>query len=126
MRLADIQFRSHGDAMIARVTGEIDLSNAGQIGAALERGTPNHVHALVLDFTGIDYLDSAGIQLIYRLRERVRARGLTLTLVISKRSPSHDALRLAGVTGHVMIVPTVDEALADVERCNTVADPGAS
>lgn len=126
MRLADIQFRSRGEAMLAHVTGEIDLSNAQQIGAALERGTPNHAHALVLDLSDVEYLDSAGIQLIYRLRERVRARGLTLTLVIPERSASHDALRLAGVAAHVPLVPTVDEALADVGGRDAVADRGAS
>ena len=59
----------------------------------------------------MDFLDSAGIQLIYQLREDLRARGQILQLVVASTSPTHDALTLAGVTHHVEIVETLDDAL---------------
>jgi anti-anti-sigma factor len=113
MRLADVEFDSNDRGVVARVIGEIDLSNAASLGAALVDAMPNHERRLILDMSAVEYLDSAGIQLIYQLRERLHARGQNLALVIPTPSPSHDALRLAGLTQHVEMAETVEEAGAD-------------
>jgi anti-sigma B factor antagonist len=113
MRLADVEFDSSDRGVVARITGEIDLSNAASLGAALVDAMPNHEQGLVLDMSSVEYLDSAGIQLIYQLRERLRARGQNLALVIPTLSPAHDALRLAGLTQHVEMAETVEEAGGD-------------
>ena len=75
MKLADVQFSDHERVVVARLTGEIDLSNADSIEGAIAEATPNHALALILDVSALDYLDSAGIHLIYKLREKLRARG---------------------------------------------------
>ncbi len=115
MRLADIEFSTHGKTLVARVSGEIDLSNAVQLGGVLTDATGNELLALVLDLGAVDYLDSAGIQLIYRLEGRLRGRGQTLRLVIPDGSPVRYALQLAGLTSHVEMLESVDEALGGVE-----------
>lgn len=114
MRLAEVDFSHHDRSVVATVTGEIDLSNVETLRGALTEGTPNHAMALVLDFSSIEYLDSSGIQLIYRLREDLRVRGQGLCLVIPPESPANAALRLAGVEHHVPTKSTVSEALVDV------------
>jgi len=114
MRLADLQFIEDGRVVIARLTGELDLSNTANIGGALTESVPNAALGLVLDLSAVEYLDSAGIHLIYELREKLRARGQALQLVIPADAPAHDALRLAGVAGHVTTSETVDAALAQL------------
>jgi anti-sigma B factor antagonist len=109
--LANVEYRTEDDALVAHVDGDIDMSNAGPIVQAIARATPNDVGGVVLDLTGVEYLDSAGIHMIYRLREGVRTRGQRLVLAIAPSSPVHDALRLAGVKGLVEIEETVEEAL---------------
>lgn len=111
MRLGDVQISEDHRAVIARLTGELDLSNTGSIGDAIAAATPNSAHTLVLDLSALDYLDSAGIHLIYQLRERLRARGQALRLVVPAASPASDTLRLAGVLRHVDTVETVAQAL---------------
>jgi anti-sigma B factor antagonist len=93
------------------VTGEVDLSNATRICDAIGEATPNTALGVVLDMSRVDYLDSAGIHLIYRLRENLRARGQQLMLAIPADSPVQDSLRLAGVTQYLPIAASVDEAL---------------
>ncbi len=114
MKLADVQFRSHEDVVIAHITGEVDLSNAGELGKALIDAIANDAWGLVLELGEVEHLDSAGIQLVYRLRADLRARGQGLLLVIPQRSTAHDALRLAGVSHHIQLAETVDEALAEL------------
>ncbi len=129
MKLGDVQFSDHEQVVVARLTGEIDLSNADGIEGAIAEATPNHVLALILDVSALDYLDSAGIHLIYRLREKLRARGQTLRLVIPPDSPANDALRLAGVSRNVETVETLDAAMAEFSTESRMAeaevpDPG--
>ena len=104
MRLADLHFNSRDGYVVAVVVGEIDMSNAEALARALTDETPNDAQGLVLDLSGIDYLDSAGIHLLYRLRESVRARGLTLAIVVPRESPVFDALRLAGIERHLDVL----------------------
>ncbi|MCS0604360.1 STAS domain-containing protein [Streptomyces sp. LP11] len=49
------------------VSGEIDMSNAGVLADALD-GTPGR---LVLDLTGVHYLDSAGLSLLFAHADRL-------------------------------------------------------
>jgi anti-anti-sigma factor len=112
VRLADVRLTDEGRVVVARLTGELDLSNTASIGGALAESVPNSALALILDLTDVEYLDSAGIHLIYDLREKLRARGQSLYLVIPTDSPANDALRLAGVSGQVATAETVQAALA--------------
>lgn len=114
MRLSDVQLSDHGRAILARVSGEIDLSNADDIGGAIALEMSNESLVLVLDLSEVEYVDSAGIRLIYQLREKLRARGQALRLVIPARSPTSDAFRLAGVSGNIETYETADDALREL------------
>jgi anti-anti-sigma factor len=116
MSLADVEYEIAHGALIARCRGEVDMSNAGAIVQAVARATPNDAEGVVLDLTSIEYLDSAGIHMIYRLREGLNIRGQRLAVVVGPRSPVHDALQLAGVKELVEIEETVEQALAALKK----------
>ena len=126
MKLADVQFSDHERVVVARLSGEVDLSNAQSIENAIAEATPNHALALILDVTALDYLDSAGIHLVYKLREKLRARGQTLRLVIPPDSPANDALRLAGVSRNVETAETLDSAIAEFAPERPTAESAAA
>jgi anti-anti-sigma factor len=128
VKLADVQFSDHERVVVARLSGEVDLSNADGVESAIAEATPNHAVALILDVSALDYLDSAGIHLIYKLREKLRARGQALRLVLPAESPANDALRLAGVSQAVETAQTLDAALEEFTPPEParpeVSDPG--
>jgi anti-anti-sigma factor len=70
----------------------------------------------VLDLSAVEYLDSAGIYVIFGMRASLQARGQSLVLVIPPQSPVHDALRLSGVDRPGETAETVDEALKTIAR----------
>lgn len=111
MNLGDVEVRLEGANVVARVTGEVDLSNADGIEQAVIVATPHQAELIVLDLTRVDYLDSAGIHLVYRLREKLQSRGQQLRLIIGADSPAADALKLAGVMDHLEIRRSVEAAL---------------
>jgi len=111
MRLGDLKTSIRGNVVIARLSGEIDLSNSGELRTAITDATPNEVRGVVLDLSGVDYIDSAGIQLLYRLREGLRVRGQALRLVIPSDSLVSDTLRLAGIERSIEMVEAIDEGI---------------
>ncbi|MFJ4835860.1 STAS domain-containing protein [Streptomyces sp. NPDC088747] len=58
--------RPDGTALLTAV-GEIDMSNTHDLAAALA-GTPG---PLVLDLTGVEYLDSAGLSALFPHADRI-------------------------------------------------------
>jgi anti-sigma B factor antagonist len=58
--------RPDGTALLTAI-GEIDMSNTEVLAAALD-STPG---PLVLDLTGIEYLDSAGLSVLFPHAERI-------------------------------------------------------
>ena len=110
MALADMEISVQDAVVVAQLSGEVDLSNARGMEEAIAAATPNHAREVVLDVSALDYIDSAGIKLIYRLKERLSVRGQDLQLVIPADSPAADALRLAGVMHQLTTIQRLGEA----------------
>jgi anti-anti-sigma factor len=121
MTLADVQITFAPNALVAHVSGEIDMSNAEEMGATVIGATPPDAQGVVLDLSRVDYLDSAGIYVIYGMRSSLQARGQTLILVIPPRSPVHDAIRLSGAEHPGEVVEAVEEALRVLDEPGTPA-----
>jgi anti-anti-sigma factor len=83
---------------VARITGDIDLSNVEEWTATLEAAVPNHALGLVVDLSGVTYLDSTGIRLLFRLARRLRDRQQTLHLVVPDGARIVRILELSGVS----------------------------
>jgi anti-anti-sigma factor len=118
MTLADIQITLAPNALVAHVTGEIDMSNAEDMGVMVIGATPNEAQGVVLDLSQVDYLDSAGIYVIHGMRSSLQARGQALILVIPPRSPVRDALRLAGVEHPGEVAQAVEDGLRALDNVN--------
>src|ERR671924_936999 len=115
MNSADVQITFAPNALIARITGEVDMSNAEEMGATVIGATPTEAEGVVLDLTDVDYMDSAGIYVIYGMRASLQARGQALILVIPERSPVHDALRLSGAERPGQMANSVADALRSLD-----------
>jgi anti-anti-sigma factor len=112
--LADIHFERTGAVVIARVHGEIDMSNAEHLGTAFNEVPPD-ARAVILDLREVGYLDSAGLRMIYKLRNRLDHRGQQLRLVVAPGAAITEALRIAGIPQAIGAVETVDAALDSLE-----------
>ncbi|MGB9184447.1 MAG: STAS domain-containing protein [Solirubrobacteraceae bacterium] len=97
MRLADLTIETKGLVVVARLRGDVDMSNAGRLRDELNAATRNETLGLVLDLSEVGYVDSAGIHLIHRLRSGLHTHGQQLRLVIPADSLINDTLRLAGL-----------------------------
>jgi anti-anti-sigma factor len=114
MNLADMDMKVRDGLLLARVAGEIDLSNAGAIRSSLVREMSNDLLGLVLDLTDLTYLDSAGIRVIYELREDLGTRGQEMRLVVPEGSLVSTTLELVDASSVVGYAPNAESALAEL------------
>jgi anti-anti-sigma factor len=110
VRLADLQHKTIDAVVIVEIRGEIDMSNASDLRMALTSMTSNDALGLVVDLSELEYIDSAGIHLIYRLRDSLRSRGQKLRLVIPRDSVVYQTLKLAAVQPGSEMVETLEAA----------------
>jgi anti-anti-sigma factor len=92
---------------VVRMTGDIDLSNVEALGRRVESAVSNRARGLVLDLSGVTYLDSTGLRLIYRLARRLGDRQQRLRLVVPDGSRILRVLTLAGVGTVAQMAPDV-------------------
>ena len=86
-RLSEIEFEEHDGVLVARIAGEVDGSNAVELGRALGERLPSSAHGLVLDLSSVAYLDSAGIELLFSLARRLGDRRQRLRLGVPAAFP---------------------------------------
>ena len=116
MRLADLRVSERDGVVIARINGEVDMSNAGELKNALLRAITNETLGVVIDLSEVAYLDSAAIHLLYELRDQLKTRGQEIRLVVPSDAPVGDTLRLADVPAAVSIASGVEAAIDEIER----------
>ena len=109
--LATIRIETRHDAPVARISGEIDASNAASFTAQLKDAVPNTAMGLVLDLSEISYLDSSGVHLIFDVAESLRRRQQVLQLVVGGDSFVGDVLDVVNVRGIAQTSPTLESAL---------------
>lgn len=108
--LARVTVERHGPVTLARLAGEIDMSNAADVERRVLDGP--ETGPLVLDLTGVGFLDSAGLALLDEVHRRCRARGRVLRVVAVAGSPPRRAITLAGLDEGLTIDGAIDKALA--------------
>jgi anti-sigma B factor antagonist len=110
--LAQVRVDWHGEVPVAAVEGEVDASNAAEVAADLRALVTNRSTDLIVDLTPTRYLDSAGLNVLFSLGADLRARQLTLRLVVAAGSPVARMVELTGLDRAQPAYPTVADALA--------------
>jgi anti-sigma B factor antagonist len=65
------QDRRPDGARVLSVVGEIDMSNSGELAAAVEAELDDVGGTVLLDLTRVDYLDSAGLSILLLHADRI-------------------------------------------------------
>lgn len=110
--LATFTVRRDGDLLVAALTGEIDPSNASDLERSIVDAVPNDALGMLLDLTGLGYLDSAGVRLLLALADRFRWRGQQLGLVAAPDSRARKVLAMAGAESALVIEASEADARA--------------
>ena len=71
-------------APILNLVGEIDLSSAPRVYSLIWQSSMKGSLSLILNLEELDFMDSSGLQILLRLREKLRAKKQDIVLVAPK------------------------------------------
>jgi anti-anti-sigma factor len=94
----DLSIRTSVEGSTATVAavGEIDLSTVDELRSAVT-ATTDGVDTLLLDLTGVEFIDSAGLGGLLELRSTLRARAVTLQINAGD-GPVRQAMEITGLS----------------------------
>ena len=110
----ELSLETDGPLVIATLVGEIDVVRVGEVRGRLMAPVDSAVVALVLDLSGVTYLDSAGVHLIIDLYHELSHRGHVLHLVRPQRRTPALVLEVTDVGAVVEVHPDRKTAIAAV------------
>ena len=99
-----------GGVLVARLSGEIDLSNANELEARVLAGTGD-AEALVLDLSDVTYFDSSGLRMLDGLAAACEGAAMPLRVVAPEGGRARFVLRIVAWP-EAMIAESLDAALA--------------
>lgn len=105
-----LSHRIEGEQAIVELDGEVDVYTAPKLREQLLALVGDGHHDIVVDMTGVDFLDSTGLGVLVGGLKRVRAQDGDLRLVCSQERILK-IFRITGLTKVFTITDTVDEAL---------------
>jgi anti-anti-sigma factor len=111
-----LSFERSRDVLVACLSGEVDISNAETMERRIaEAAPPEEVGGVVVDLSGVSFLDSAGVRLLFALHATLTEQGRPMALVVPARSPVGRVLEIVDIQRVVWVARTVDEAFAHFE-----------
>jgi anti-sigma B factor antagonist len=104
-----ITVRSEHGAVIAAVTGEIDISTVAQLRERLFELADNG-GTLIVDLNRVTFIDSAGLGALVGAARRAAAHGGSLHAICAQPQP-RKLLWMTGVDRRIPLAATVDDVL---------------
>lgn len=102
-----------GSALVAHLSGDVDLSNVTVLRTRL-LGIVDDVDALVVNLSDTGYVDSTGVRLLFELAERFNRSGQPVRAVVPADALVRRVVVLTKLDRVVELHETVDEALASL------------
>lgn len=103
--------RESAGGPILSLVGEIDLGSAPKMYSMIWQSSDKGRSSLIINMDKLDFMDSSGLQLLLRLREKLKSKKQSVVLV----GPRPHIKRLFQLTGFDKLFdffPTTDEAVS--------------
>ena len=82
-----IEQREGDHVVVARLTGELDISGADSTGQRIAEAVPSSARGVVVDMSELEFIDSSGISMLFALARRVGSRRQELRVVAPAGKP---------------------------------------
>jgi anti-sigma B factor antagonist len=111
MPLADLKLESIAGLPVAHLSGEIDRSNAAELGDRVASAIADQSGGLVVDLSELAFLDSTGIRMLFSLATQLTERHQALRVVVPDGSHLWEILDTVGLKQAAATDHTVGEAV---------------
>ena len=111
---AGVELDRRDSVGIARLSGDVDISQASVIRRKLLGAVRNEDLGLVVDLSGARYIDSVGVSLLFELAERLSDRQLRFAVVMPQGGLVERVLTIVRLESVAAVRPDLEHALAAV------------
>lgn len=109
-----IEERRGADVVVARLTGELDISGAESTGKRIAEAVPSSARGVVVDMSELEFIDSSGISMLFALARRVGSRRQELRVVAPAGKPVARVLDIVEFDKAAPVHADVDSAVAEI------------
>jgi anti-anti-sigma factor len=109
--LATLRIEQTEPVVVVRIIGEIDASNVRDVEDQILAAVRNSAFGLVVDLADVTYLDSACVQMLGDLAQRVGWREQGLAIVAPDASRVRRVLAMAGGDGFLAVESALEAAV---------------
>jgi anti-anti-sigma factor len=110
---AELMLETRDGTVVARLGGEVDMSNASYVRDQLLASMSNDAIALTLDISDCRYLDSAGIEVLFDVSRRLARRRQELRIVMPPSSPLRRVIELTEVHTAAPVYESLEAAFSE-------------
>jgi anti-anti-sigma factor len=110
----DIEERDGGAVVVARLTGELDMAVAQSVGSRVAEAVPSSARGLVIDMSGLDFMDSSGVSMLFALARRVGRHRQSLHVVAPEGRPVARVLEIVEFDRAAPVHRDVDAAVSAI------------
>lgn len=122
--LLQCRYARRNGAGIVRASGEIDLRNVHRLAEILDQALSDS-RTVIVDFGGVSYIDSTGLNTLVRLHEQCAQRKTGMAVVVTSRTLRR-IFSVLGLQDVFRIFPTVDAALQALSHPDGPGGPSAN
>lgn len=108
---------------VAHINEDIDAANAAAVQQQLADALGSNSLSLIVDLSETRYVDSAGIDMLLRLGDRLDRRRAQMILVIPHASQLNRLATIVGMPQAIAIHPSVSEALREATESQARSTP---
>lgn len=112
----EVRCRAEGSRLVAALSGTINSANAKEVEAEIRQAvTEYHPDAVVVDFDTLEYITSAGLRVILRLKQDIDD-----TRIVNAHPDAYDVLDMTGFTEMLEVEKAY--RVISVEGCEVIGE----
>jgi anti-sigma B factor antagonist len=111
----DVRATGDGSIQLFSLGGSLDIATSPSLRAALLNAAEGEKHEIIVDLTGLEFLDSTGLGALIGAHKRASEHHGSVRLV-AQEGQILRLLRITGLLDVFAVYPSVDAALADDAR----------
>ena len=102
------------DVVVARLTGELDISVAERTGREIADAVPSSALGVVVDMSELEFMDSSGVSMLFSLARQVGSHRQQLRVVAPPGRPVSRVLQIVEFGRAAPVDDDVDSAVAEI------------
>jgi anti-anti-sigma factor len=112
--LIGVDIEEQGDVVVARLSGELDISVAEITGSRIADAVPSSARGVVVDMSALEFMDSSGVSMLFALARRVGSHRQELRVVAPPGRPVARVLEIVEFGRAAPVHEDVDSAVSEM------------